>query len=250
MYFDTHCHLSLFKDIPSIISKAREHSVNYILAVSMYYKDNWNNLELAKQHPEVIPALGIHPIEAPNLTNVEEKLESIDKLIDENKVSVIGEIGLDRYFVKKAELWKKQELILGHFLDLAVRLNLPVNLHGKYAEKELFEVLKNYNIRNVVVHWFAGSPDLVVEGVSRGYFFSVTPEVFYSKRMQKLVELVPTEQLLSESDGPVTYKKPQRFTGEPSLMEDVVKAIANIKQQNFQEVAQVLYNNATEIFLK
>ena len=250
MYFDTHCHLCIFKDIPAVITRARHRAVNYILAVSMYYADNWTVLDLAKQYSEVIPALGIHPIEAPNLSNVSEKLESIDKLIVDNNVPVVGEIGLDRYFVKKEQLWKKQEQIFEHFLKFALENDLPVNLHGKYAEKELFDVLRMYDLKTIVVHWFAGSPELVKEGINRGYYFSVTPEVFYSKRMQRLVELVPIEQLLSESDGPVTYKKPQRFTGEPALMEDVVSEIANIKEQNPQDVARVLFKTAKEIFQK
>ncbi len=250
MYFDTHCHLSMFKDIPSIISKAKARSVKYILAVSMYYRDNWNILNLAKQYSEIIPALGVHPIETPNLSNLEEQLITIDKLILENDVPVIGEIGLDHYFVKNDHLWPQQETVFKHFLELALNHNLPVNLHGKYAEKELFDVLSEYDLKIVVVHWFAGSPELIKEGIDRAYYFSVTPEVFYSERMQQLVKLVPIEQLLSESDGPVTYKKPRQFLGEPALMEDVVREIAQIKEQNQQEVARVLFNTATKLFLK
>lgn len=250
MYFDTHCHLSLFSDIPSVIEKAKENAVNYILAVAMYYKDNLNVLKLAETYPEVIPALGIHPIEAPNLTNVEEKLDSLEKLILENEIGVLGELGLDRYFVKTEQAWNKQEKIFRHFLEFAVKRDLVVNLHGKYAEKELFEVLSEYNLKIVVIHWFAGAPELVQEGIKRNYFFSVTPEVFYSKRMRKLVELVPIEQLLSESDGPVKYKKPQKFVGEPALMERVVQEIATIKDLPLREVERQVYKTAIEIFLR
>ncbi len=250
MHFDTHCHLSLFSDIQSVISRAKNNSVSYILAVSMYYKDNWDVLKLAKSYSEVIPALGIHPIEAPNLTDVEEKLETIEKLMIENEIRVVGEVGLDRYFIKEEKLWKKQEYVFNHFLAFALDKNLPINLHGKYAEKELFSTLSNYDLNVVVVHWFAGSPELVKEGVNRGYYFSVTPEVFYSKRMKRLVELVPIEQLLSESDGPVKYKKPQKFVGEPALMGKVINEIATIKNQDSGEVERLIYKTATDIFLK
>ncbi|NVM54278.1 MAG: TatD family hydrolase [Candidatus Helarchaeota archaeon] len=250
MYFDTHCHLTLFKDIPSVISKARAHSVNYILAVSMYYRDNWSVLKLAEEYPEIIPALGIHPIEAPNLSNLEKKFESLDKLILENNIHVIGEIGLDRYFNKTVEAWKQQLLVFEHYLELAERNNCIINLHGKDAEGELFAILTKYNLRTVVVHWFAGSPKLIKDGINRGFYFSVTPAVTYSKKMRSVVELVPMEQLLSESDGPVKYKKPHRFIGEPALMEEVVKEIADIKQKNHEEVARFLYKTAKGIFLK
>jgi TatD DNase family protein len=249
MYFDSHCHLPLFKDIPSTIAKAKKSSVEYILAVSMYYKDNWKVLELAKKYAEVIPALGIHPIEAPNLLNVDEKIKIIDNLIEENKVTVIGEIGLDRYFVKEEPLWKKQENIFKHFLDTATNHQYTVNLHGKYAEKELFEVLANYEPRNTVIHWFAGGRDLIKEGINRGYYFSVTPAVQYSERMQEVVQLVPLEQLLSESDGPVKYKGDNPFIGEPALMEDVVKQIAEITQQEYRVVEQLMYSNTKKVFI-
>ena len=249
MYFDTHCHLSLFKDIPATIAKAKAHSIQYILAVSMYYKDNWKVLELAKTFPEVVPALGIHPIEVPNLTEVEKKLEIIDNLVLEYNIKVIGEIGLDRYFNKEAQVWEKQELILRHFLDFAHKYNLVVNLHGKSAEQVLFEVLSEYNLRKVVVHWFAGSPELISEGINRGYYFSVTPAVSYAKTMQTVAEMVPLRQLLSESDGPVKFKGPSPCIGEPALMEKVVKEIAHLKGQNFQETAQILYQNAKKLLI-
>ncbi len=249
MYFDSHCHLPLFKDIPSTIAKARNFSVEYILAVSMYYKDNWKVLELAKKYTEVIPALGIHPIEAPNLSNVGEKMETLENLIEENKVTVIGEIGLDRYYVKEEPLWKKQEEIFEHFLKMATKYQYTVNLHGKYAEKELFNVLANYEPRNTVIHWFAGGRKLIKEGVNRGYYFSVTPAVQYSEKMREVVQLVPLEQLLSESDGPVKYKGDNPFFGEPALMEDVVKEIADIKQQEYRVVEELVYSNAKKVFV-
>ena len=250
MFFDTHCHLSTFKDIPSTIAKAKAHSVKYILAVSMYYQDNWTVLKLAKEYTEVIPALGIHPIEAANLTNMEEKLEIINALLLENKIRIIGEIGLDRYFIKEKQLWEKQERLLKYFLNLAANNKFVVNLHGKDAEKELFDLLLKYNLDSVVVHWFSGTPKLIKEGINRGYFFSVTPAVFYSEKMRKVVELVPLEQLLSESDGPCKFRGQMPFIGEPALMENVIREIASIKHQNPEEIENILYYTAKKIFLE
>jgi TatD DNase family protein len=247
MFFDTHCHLTLFKDIPSILAKAKEKGVTHIFAVAMYYKDNWDVLELAKEYSEIIPGLGIHPIEVPNLTNVEEKLETIDQLLLANRIRIVGEIGLDRYFVKDKQMWNKQEEILKHFLEFASQNELVVNLHGKDAEGTLFQILSQYDLRAVQVHWFAGSPELIKEGIKRGYYFSVTPAVYYSDKMRRVVELVPLDHLLSESDGPVRYKGQQPFNGEPALMEDVVREIAQIKQADSQEVEQILYNNAQNL---
>ncbi|MHA1266212.1 MAG: TatD family hydrolase [Candidatus Helarchaeota archaeon] len=250
MYFDSHCHLSLFSEIPAVIQKARESGVKYILAVSMYYKDNWDVLELAAQHKEVIPALGIHPIEATALHEIEGKIETICRLITEHKVKCIGEIGLDRYFVKNKEGWEQQEIVFRHFLKYAEERQLTVNLHGKSAEKELIELLADYEINKVVIHWFAGGGELIEAGVKRGYHFSVTPEVCYGSRTQQLVEKVPIELLLSESDGPVKYKKPQQFVGEPAMMKAIIQKIAKIKQQDSKEIERIIYQNALQLFLE
>lgn len=249
VYFDTHCHLCLFHDIEGVIRRCRANSVKYVLSVAMYYQDNERLLQLATEYPEVIPALGIHPIEAANLSDVDEKLDSVKNLILKHKVRIVGEIGLDRYFVKGEANWKQEERIFRNFLDFASVNNLAVNLHGKYAEGELIETLKEYDLKKVIIHWFAGTSDLIKEGIRRGYYFSVTPEVFYGKRMKTLVELVPIDQLLSESDGPVKYKEPHRFTGEPALMKDVVREIALIKKRPIEEVQHILYENATGLFL-
>jgi len=247
MFFDTHCHLTQFKDIPSIVAKAKEHGVTHIFAVAMYYKDNWEVLTLAKDYPEIIPGLGIHPIEVPNLTNVEEKLEAIDQLLLENEVRIVGEIGIDHYFIKDKQMWRKQEEILRHFLDFANSHELVVNLHGKDAEGTLFQILAEYTLRAVQVHWFAGSSELIKEGIKRGYYFSVTPAVYYSDKMRRVVELVPINYLLSESDGPVQYKGQQSFTGEPALMGDIVRKIAQIKKENSQKIERILYDNAENL---
>jgi TatD DNase family protein len=249
MYFDTHCHLSNFKDIPAIISKAKANSVRYILAVSMYYRDNWNVLNLAKENSEVIPALGIHPIDVPNLSNLEQQVKIIENLLLENEVGTIGEIGLDHYFVKDAVHWEKQVEVLKHFLEWAVQHDLVVNLHGKYAEQDLFNLLAQFDLKVVVIHWFAGAPELIKEGINRGYYFSITPEVLYGERTQRLVNLVPVEHLLSESDGPVKYKGTKPFIGEPALMKDVIREIANIKQQKTEDIEQTLFKTAKEIFI-
>jgi len=247
MFFDTHCHLTLFNDIPSILAKAKENGVTHIFAVAMYYKDNWDVLELAHEYSEVVPGLGIHPIEVPNLTNVEAQLEAIDQLLLTNRVKIIGEIGLDRYFVKDEQIWDTQEQILMHFLEFAAQNELIVNVHGKDAESALFQILSHYDLKAVQVHWFAGSPELIKEGITHGYYYSVTPAVFYSDKMRRVVELVPLDHLLSESDGPVPYKGQHPFIGEPSLMEDVVREIAHIKKEDIKEVEQILYNNAKNL---
>ncbi len=239
----------MFKDIPGIIAKAKLNSVKYILAVSMYYQDNLEVLKLAQKYNEVVPALGIHPAQGPSLSNLEEKLADIDKLIHENNIQIIGEIGLDRYFIKEELLLRKQEKIFRHFLELATNEGFVINLHGKDAEELLFEILSGYDISRVIVHWFAGSPELIKAGINRGYYFSVTPAVTYSKTMQNVVELVPLDHLLSESDGPVKYKGPSPVIGEPSLMKDVVRNIAELKQLEILEVEQVLYKTAYKILL-
>ena len=132
-------------------------------------------------------------------------------------------------------------------LSLAHDLELPVNLHTKGAEKEVFELLPSYNISNVNIHWYSGPEQFLKEGIERGYYFSITPAIKYSPLVRKTVELVDIDHLLLESDGPIKYTNK---TGTPAIIRDVLKIISEIKKVNLIEMEHQIESNTREIFPK
>jgi TatD DNase family protein len=82
-----------------------------------------------------------------------------------------------------------------------------------------------------------------------GYFLSVTPEVCYRERDRQLVQAVPLENLLLESDGPWAYSG--EFTGQlttSALVARVAEEVAQLKGVPLADVQQVTTANAFRLF--
>ena len=105
---------------------------------------NRKTLELSKKYPQIKSALGLYPIDALKLT--EEEIRKEIKFINENKnkIIAIGEIGID---LKWSNDLKNQKIIFEKFLKLSKKINKPIIVHSRKAEKKVIEILKNNEIK-------------------------------------------------------------------------------------------------------
>ncbi|MHA1150095.1 MAG: TatD family hydrolase [Promethearchaeota archaeon] len=191
MLIDTHCHVDQYSNVEEIIREAEEVGVMKIISVSMGAQSQEINLRLAKNFTIIYAALGIHPQEVENNPNIEIQLEKITEFILDNKdnICAIGEIGLDHYFVKNKKLYPLQTQIFNQMLQIAQKLKLPVNLHTKGAEKEVFETLPSFKIPYINIHWYSGSEIYLKQGIDRGYYFSITPAINYSPLLKRTLTI-------------------------------------------------------------
>ena len=107
--YDSHIHLSDAEyedEIPVIMSSMKRLSIK-ACCVSMDYSSSKKTLELGEQSDLVLPFIGVHPEKA------QDDVESVFKIIDEKneKISGIGEIGLDTTYTNSDEEFKKQEKV-------------------------------------------------------------------------------------------------------------------------------------------
>jgi TatD DNase family protein len=109
--------------------------------------------------------------------------------------------------------------------------------------------LKAHGIERAVFHWHKAPTEVTRDIVDAGYFVSVTPEVVYRERDRALVEAVPLESLLVESDGPWPYHG--EFVGMPSgpwLVSRVAEEVAKIKGLPVDEVTYQVSANTCQLF--
>jgi len=236
-------------NLNQILEEAHAKNVEKIIGVSMSKMSLERIMEISKYHEEIYPALGIHPEEVAMNENIERELDSVIDYIRENEKEIvaIGEIGLDHHFVKKKDLYPLQKTIFESMLALAQELKLPVNLHTKGAEQEIFSILPSYDIPNVNIHWYSGPDRFLDIGIERGYFFSVTPAISYSPAVKKVVSKVDEEQLLLESDGPVKY---HGEVGTPAMIRSVLTKIAQLKDLDSKQLEVQIEENTKRIFPK
>ena len=90
----------------------------------------------------------------------------------------------------------------------------------------------------------------LTKAIDNGYFITEGPPVTYSNGIREVVEKTPITNLLTETDGPVTYWK-QPFNGQltkPSYIRNVVEAVAEIKKMPVEEVAEQIAKNFEVFF--
>jgi TatD DNase family protein len=173
------------------------------------------------------------------------------KLITEQSkkgnVAAIGEIGLD---YKYETIWEKQLMVFDKMLRLAEKLDLPAIIHSRGTTAQIVEMLPSYNLKRVLLHWFSHPMSALYKAVEHGYFITEGPPVAYSNGIREVVKKAPLTNLLTETDGPVTYRKPP-YNGQltrPSFIRNVVEAVAEVKNMAVVDVAEQIAKNFEGFF--
>lgn len=253
MFIDVHCHLDklIEEDISAAqaIKNASKNGVKKMIVNGTDSQQNKIILELAEKHKEVLPALGIYPIDALKLSEAE--IDKEIEFIKENKklISAIGEVGLD---LKEEELHKtldKQKIILKKFVNLAIKLNKPVIIHSRKAELHTIELLEELNTKKVIMHCFSGKMSLVDRIVKNNWLLSIPANSHYAQQFQDVIKRVPILNLLCETDTPYLHPL-KEWPNEPANVIYSYKKIAEIKKISLEEVEKQIENNFNQLFSK
>ena len=256
MVIDSHCHLHdpALPDALDTLRTAQSLDVWGVIAVGCDAESNLCNLALATAAPKAVWAcVGFHP-EHDRLGDTE--LEAVEQQVAEHHARVVGlgEIGLPWYSLEgKADAAERAARARGRLerlLALAARYDLAVSLHAPHgAAADALESLRRHRIERAVFHWHKAPPDVTARIVDAGYFVSVTPEVVYRERDRALVEQVPLESLLVESDAP--WKYGGEFAGVesgPWLAARAAEEVAKVKREPLEDVMFRLSTNACRLF--
>uniref|UniRef100_UPI00358EFC93 putative deoxyribonuclease TATDN3 isoform X2 n=1 Tax=Myxine glutinosa TaxID=7769 RepID=UPI00358EFC93 len=257
-HVDCHCHIAapeFNEDVDEVIKEAKKVGIQALVGVTEHFGEFSRMLELSERYPRfVYPCLGVHPVQGS-----EGKLRSADPLdlqdalavIEENqhKLLAIGEVGLDftPHVADSEEKRNQQRDVLCQQLELAKRLNLPVNVHSRSAGRPTIQLLKDQGADRVLLHAFDGRVSVAMEGIRAGYFFSVPPSVVRSEQKQKLVKQLPIEHLLLETDAPALGPEKQ-VRNEPRNLIISCEHIAKLKGLPTEHVAEVTTQNALRLF--
>ncbi|XP_068795907.1 putative deoxyribonuclease TATDN3 isoform X8 [Struthio camelus] len=244
---DCHCHLAAPCFLPAAVAA--------LVVVAEHAGEFARVAELAERFPGfVLPCLGVHPVQ--DLSPEEQRsvtLKDLDAALPliehyKDKLVAIGEVGLDftPRFASSDEQKEGQRQVLIKQVELARRLDLPLNVHSRSAGRPTINLLKEQGAGNVLLHAFDGKPSVAMEGVKAGYFFSIPPSVIRSEQ-QKLVKLLPLESICLESDSPALGPEKQ-VRNEPKNIYVAAECIAKIKRIPIEEVIEVTTQNAVKVF--
>ena len=246
MYIDVHCHLDLLGNIEKIIERAKKLDIEIIVANGINHETNRKILELCEKFPIVKAALGIYPIDALKMSHkgLNEEINFIKQ--NKDKISAIGEVGLD---FKESDEIKEQEKNFLKFIALSKELDKPLIIHSRKAEDRCIEILEKTMAKKVIMHCFCGTKKAIKRIAENGWFLSVPANVNYNIQFQELVKETPIEHLLCETDSPFLH--PEK--GANNSPENVIvsyKKIAELKNLSLKDVEKKIENNYYRLFGK
>jgi TatD DNase family protein len=242
MLIDAHAHVDRFEmvDGVTLASALDEITARKIFTISnsMDLTSYERNREIAKECEYILPIFGIHPW---NASQYADRLGDLDAAVDSS--SMIGEIGLDFYFVDDESEYPNQRKVLDYFLEAAKRQNKIVNLHTKGAEQSILDLLKDFDPPRVIIHWYSGSFDIFKKLADMGIYFTIGIEALYSEHIQAAARSIPSDQLLTETDNPGGPKGYIGGPGTPRLIEDVVDKVAELRRTTREEIISLVHSN-------
>ena len=199
MIIDTHCHFDMMPNPKAYIS-AKEKAGDIVIGMTNLPSHFKMGFPHVKRYKHIRLALGLHPLLASENKN---ELPLFNCLLDQT--SYIGEIGLD--FSKEGlSTMEDQIYVLRKLLEKLEGRKKIISVHSRKAEKELFDLLCEYNINNVIFHWYSGPIDLIPSIISKGYYFSINEAMTISKNGRTIIKEIPRSRILTESDAPFNNK--------------------------------------------
>ena len=257
-FFDSHAHYNDEKfneDRFELIEKIYESGVTKLVNAGYSIESSKYALEIAKKYNWMYTISGISPNDIPEdgigLANQLQEMESfIHKNLNSRKIVAIGEIGLDYYWNKEnIELQKKAFI---EQIDLANKFNLPIVIHTREAVMDTLDILKKHTLaRKGVFHCCPLNRELVKEALKLGFYISFAGPVTFknAKNANEIIEMVPIDRILIETDSPYLSPEPNRGKRNDSRnVKYIAEKIASVKQTSLEELAEVTFGNACEIF--
>uniref|UniRef100_A0A3B3UWF7 TatD DNase domain containing 3 n=1 Tax=Poecilia latipinna TaxID=48699 RepID=A0A3B3UWF7_9TELE len=255
-FVDCHCHISapeFQQDLPDVIHRTRQAGVKTLVAVTEEVEEFSRVLRLQERYPDLVaPCLGLHPLQAAGgqrsvrPQDLEEALPLFYS--HRERLVAIGEIGLDftPWCAPTQQDRDDQMKVFIRQLDVAMEMDLPVNVHSRSAAKVTIDTMRRRGISRALLHNFSGKPAAAMEAVEAGFFFSFPPAVCRNQQRDRLIQRIPLDHICLETDAPALGL--HRNRNEPANIALSCSYIAKVKGQTPETVREVTTQNAYRLF--
>ena len=258
MIIDTHAHYDdpcYDKDRDELLERINASGVIALINSAAAPDSIEPVLELTRKHDYIYASMGIHPHYAADMTEdillaVKEAVLK-DRAEKTGKIVAIGETGLDYHYEdtdKNAQaLWFERQI------GLAKELKLPVVIHSRDAAADTLEILKRTDAgeNGGDMHCYSYSKETAKQLLDLNFSFGIGGVLTFknAKKLKEVVEYIPLESILLETDAPYLTPEPDRGKRNSSeYLPRVVKEIAAIKDISEDKVLAVTEENARKLF--
>lgn len=231
---DTHCHLTsdaLAADAAAVIARAVAAGVGRMITVATDAADARAARALARRHPELRIAAGIHPHDAARAGPAD--LDALAQTWTDPLCVAAGEMGLDYHYDFSPR--DAQHDLFARQLERAAPTGLPIVVHSREAHADTVAMLERagYRDRPVVFHCFTGSADEAADVAAHGWRISFTGVVTFrkSEALHAIAASYPAEHLMIETDSPYLSPEPVRHVrpNEPAHLVHTATFLARLR---------------------
>ncbi|GBU09252.1 DNase [Gammaproteobacteria bacterium] len=253
-FIDSHCHLDRIDlsefnhDFSKLISNATASNVSHILCVSISL-DKWQAMaDLVAPFENIFLSVGVHPSE------IKASLPSYAEIFNyaqDSRVIAIGETGLDYHYGLDAKINQQAAFIMQ--IEAAIKLNKPLIIHTRSAQKDTLAIMKEHNARDSsgVMHCFTEDWDMAKQCLDLGFYISFSGIISFKNAAQirEVAQKMPLDRVLIETDAPYLAPHPHRGKiNQPAWVKYVAQALADVRQISLEEIATATSHNFKELF--
>jgi len=246
--FDTHCHLidpQFTNDLDLVLERARAARVTKIINAGYDLKTSLEAIAMARKYQELLPAVGIHPNDA--AAESLNDMQKIEELIVREKVSAIGETGLDYY--RNTVTKNSQKQLFKSHIEIARRYHLPLLIHTRNSVDEAIEVLKEEKYYCGVFHCYSGTYEQAKVILDMGFYLGFGGILTFSKKTREVFKKIPIDTVVLETDAP--FLAPEGHRGrrnEPSYIVETLNTAAAVMGMKTDDLEEILEDNSNALF--
>lgn len=252
MIIDTHTHYddeAFHEDRDALLSSLASHGIEMAVNIAASVQSTKNTLELIKKYSFIYGAVGVHPSETGEMN--EHLMDWLKEAAGQPKVVAVGEIGLDYYWDEPQREIQKKWFI--RQLDLARETKLPVVIHSRDAAKDTLDIMKGQKAGDMggVIHCYSYGAELAREYLNMGFYLGIGGVVTFknARKLKEVVEYMPMERMVLETDCPYLSPEPFRGRRNSSLnLPYIIKAVSQIKGIPEEEIISITNSNAKAMY--
>jgi TatD DNase family protein len=252
MLIDTHTHLyakQFDEDRSEMIQRALELGVEHFFLPNIDIESIEGMYALEQAYPGKMHAMmGLHPCSVG--ADYQDILGQIRAELDRRSFVAIGEIGMDLYWDKTYR--KEQEKAFLTQVEWAEELDLPIIIHSRETTQILIDILKTYGPGRSrgIFHCFGGTYEEAKQIIDLGFDLGIGGVLTFKKSgLSEVVEKIPLEHLVLETDSPYLAPTPKRGKrNESAFIQHIAQKLADIKEVPLEVLSKITSENALRIF--
>ena len=240
--FDFHCHVDLYPSPERIIKECSTNGI-FTLAVTTTPKAWKQNQAWTQKSDTVFAAPGLHP---ELIADRFKEIVLLEDLIKKNQL--IGEIGLDGSPEYRKTYSLQKEIFARALIACQRKGQRLISVHSRRASSDVLDHLAEHVTSDRVLpilHWFSGTNSEASRATELGCYFSINAETMKHQRGISLIQKIPLNRLLTETDGPFTSVMNER--SKPINVISAVATLSEIRGLPLVEMQEVLSENSIQV---